>query len=307
MADLSYYSTESVGEILVKSLRFYCDRFSALFLPFLITSLIESVLWNLAFSLIPHFDVQPGFTENFLVQFINYLTFVTPIVVSFALISWVINALPAGLIVKYSSDILERRPSSLISSLKRVTYKIPSLLSVGLIQGLLVILGLVLLVIPGIIIAVVFSLAIQAAIIEDSGIIESLRKSKKLVAKRPLKAFSILLFMFLLTTLGGAVGETLCSRLIIVEGYIRLLIISIAISAAKPLQPIALTYLYYSLSAGQKLEAERGVYPPVYSAPQQMGQKMTRIEYHPKFCYKCGQKLPSDAIYCPRCGVRVKA
>jgi len=307
MLNSSYYPGMSVGKIFIKSLRFYGDRFNALFLPFLIVSLIKSVLWKFAFDLIPQFKIQPGFTENFLVQFITYLTFVIPILVAFSVISWIIDFFPSGLIVKYSSGVLEGRTSNLVASLKTVIYKIFSLLLIGLITGLLVVLGLVLLIIPGIIMAVVFSLAIQVMIIEGSGVLESLRKSRELVSKRPWQAFSVLLFAFLLIAMAGVVGEILCSHLIRTEGYFRLVIISVIISVVKPLQPVALTYLYYSLSVSQKFQEPRKPYQPIFSAPPPIGRKFQElVEYHPKFCFKCGQKLPSDAIYCPSCGVRVK-
>ena len=307
MPNSSYYSAMPVREILVESLRFYCERFNVIFLPFLIASLIKSALWKFAFSLIPHFKIQPGFTENFLIQFINYLTIVIPIIIVFVLASWIIDIFPVGSTVKYSSDILEGRPPSLVSSLKTATSKIFPLLSIELIRGALVILGLVLLIIPGIIVAVILSLAIQVMIIEDLGTFESLRRSRELVAKSPWRAFSILMFVFILTALGGVVGEIICSHLIMVEGYIRLVIISVAVSVVKPIQPIALTYLYYSLSASQRFTVRRETYQIISSAPQQTERELREIiRYYPKFCYKCGQKLPSDAIYCPRCGVKVK-
>jgi len=306
MPNSSHYFSVSTGKILVKSLRFYCERFTALFPPFLIVTLINSVLWKITFDLIPHFKIQPGFTENFLVQFINYLTFMIPLIVVFVLASWIIDAFPTGLVIKHSSDILEGRPPSLASSLKMAASKILSLLSIGLIRGLLVTLGLVLLVLPGIIMAIFFSLAIQVAIIEKSGTFESLQKSKKLASKRPWQVFSILLFVFILTALGGMIGEIVCNHLMI-EGYIRWVIIGIFISVARPLRPIALTHLYYSLNADRKLIETREPFRPISSVPQRREQKLPEISgYHPKFCYKCGQKLPLDAVYCPRCGVRVK-
>jgi len=306
MLNSGYYRM-SAGKILVKSLKIYGNRFNILFFPFLIVSLIKSILWKLAFDLIPQFKIHPGFTEIFLVQFINYLTFVIPIIIIFTLINWVIDVLPSSLIVKYSSDILEGKPSSLMASLKTMTLNLLSLLAIGFIKGLLITLGLVLLIIPGIIMAIVFSLSIQVMIIERSGVFESLRRSRRLVAKRPWQVFSILLFVFLLTVIAGITGEIICSYLIRPEGYVRLLIINIIISVIKPVQPVALTYLYYSLSVSQKsMETRRPYQPVVYAQPRGEQKFWESVGYHPRFCFKCGQRLPLDAIYCPRCGVRVK-
>jgi len=301
------HSRISVAEILGKAFQFYGDKFHILFFPFLLVSLINSVLWKFALDLIPQFKVQLGFTENFLVQFINYLAFVIPILAVFGVISWLIDVFPAGLIVKYSSDIFEGRPSNLAVSFRVVIFKIFSLLSASFITGLLVILGLILLVIPGIIMAVVFSLTIQVIIIEGAGVFESLRRSRELAAKGWWQVFSVLAYTFFLTVIAGVIGEMLCSLLITTEIYFKLIITSIIMSIAKPLQPVALTYLYYSLSAGRKLPEIRKPYPQAVTVPPRMRwETQEPIGFHPKFCYKCGQRLPSDAIYCPRCGVRVR-
>jgi len=303
-----YYSKMSTRKILVESLRFYADRFNILFFPFLILSLAESTLWKFAFDLIPPFKIQPGFTEIFLVHLIDYLAFVIPIIVIFVLISWVINIIPNGIVIKYSSDFLEGRPSSLRRSLRTVAFNIFPLLLTEFIRGLLVILGLILLVIPGIIMAVIFSLAVQVIIIEGLGTFKSLQRSKKLVAKEPWQTFSIFIFIFFLITVAGIGGEILSSYLWIrTELYVKLIITDMILSIAKPVQPITLTYLYYSLKADQKIMETHKIYPQVFPAsPSRERERWELIEFHPRFCFKCGQKLPSDAIYCPRCGVKVK-
>jgi hypothetical protein len=307
MDSYDYSFARSTWGIIVKSLSIYSKRSNVLFVPFLIVGLVNAVLWKLAFEMIPPFVVEPGFTEDFLIRLIDYLTFTIPIIIIFGLISWVIEAIPAGLIVKYTSDAIEGKPASLHSSLKTTASKTILLLSVALIREHLVILGLVLLVIPGIIIAVLFSLAIQLIVIEERGIYESLRRSKEMVTKRPWQAFSILLFVTALTGLGGAIAEIISSDLLMATGYVRLFIINAAVSAVKPLRPIALTYLYYSLRAEERLAAAYRPREPVFPAPQRRERGFpTAAGYHPRFCYKCGQRLPSDAIYCPRCGVRVR-
>jgi len=307
MLNSRHHLAVSAGKILRKSLRFYCSRFNILFPPFLVVSLIKSILWKYAFGLIPRFEIQPGFTENFLVQFIDYLTFLTPMIISLVLISWMIDTLPIGLIVKYSSDILEGRPASLTSSLKTANLKILSLLLIGLIRGLLVILGLVLLIIPGIMMAVIFSLAIQVMIIERAGVFESLRRSRKLTSRGWWQVFAVLAFTFFLTVIAGVMGEMMCSFLFMIERRFKLIIISVIMSIVEPLQPVALTFLYYSLSAGRRLPEAHKPYPSVFTAPPRMKREPEEpVGFHPRFCFKCGQKLPSDAVYCPRCGVKVK-
>ncbi|KYH41354.1 MAG: hypothetical protein AYL33_004520 [Candidatus Bathyarchaeota archaeon B63] len=285
----------STWGIIAGSLSLYSRGFNLLFFPFLTVGLINTVLWKLALDMIPPFVMEPGFTEDFLIRLIDYLTFTTPIVMIFSVISLVIEAIPSGLIVKYASDIIEGKPAGLRSSLDAAASKAIYLLSAALIRDLLVVLGLFLFIIPGIIIAVLFSLATQLIMIEGRGVYGSLRRSKEMAMRRPWQAFSILLFIAVLVVLGAAIAEMISSDLM-VTGYIRLFIINTAISLVKPLQPIALTHLYYSLRAEEGLAAAYRPYRPGFPA----------AGYHPRFCYKCGQRLPSDAVYCPRCGVRVR-
>ena len=307
MLHSSYYSGMPAAKILGKALRFYGDKFSLLFFPFLIVSPIKSLLWRMALDLIPQFKVKPGFTEIFLVEFINYLTILIPILAVFSVISWLIDVFPSGLIVRYSSDIFEGRPSNLKVSFRAVASKALSLLSASFIAGLSVILGFILLIIPGIIMAVVFSLTMPAIIIEGLGGFEGLRRSRELASREWWRVFSVLAFTFLLTVTAAAVGDVMCSLLFVTERYSKLLIMSIIISITKPLQPVALTYLYYSLSASQKPPEIYKTFPQTIPLPPRMNRESQEATvFHPKFCYKCGQRLPLDAVYCPRCGIRVK-
>jgi len=305
MNDFTQYSTISVRKIILESLRLCFNNYDAVFPPFLLTSIVESLLWKVALDMIPSFEIQPGFTENFLVNFIQYLTFVIPLIILFALASWVIDAIPNGLATKYFSERIERRHISFLDSLRATSPSIPRLMLLGLISGILILLGSILLIFPGIIIAVIFSLAIQAMIIEGSGVCESLRKSKNIVLKKPWQASLILLFLLILMSAAGFLGENICARLMIGEIYLRLAIIFIMVSIVKPLQPAAFTYLYYSLSGRLQLPEIYGEHLPSAPTPYREG-KIWIIKYHPNFCYKCGQRLPPDALYCPRCGVRVK-
>jgi len=308
MSNFNYSSVMSAKEILVRSLESYSERFSVFFIPFMITSLIKSILWRFAFDMIPQYQIQLGFTENLLIQLINYLTLAIPMISIFILIGWIIDTIPDALTIKYLSDLLEKRRSpSLTSTLETVASKAPSLISTGIIRGLLIILGLILLVLPGIIMAVIFSLAIPVIIIERTGTFQSLRRSKSLVSRNQWRTFSILLFTFVLTVLAGIIGEIVSSHIMMMEGYIRFVIIGVAIAVARPLQPIALTYLYYSLSAEEWFVVMRKPYPPNFSLPRSSELEIQSVaRYYPKYCFKCGQKLPPDAIYCPRCGVKVR-
>jgi len=262
------------------------DNFVALFFPFLAVSILKCIIWNFAFGIIPRFDVKPGFTEALIVRLLNYLALTLPFIIAFILISRLIDVPPRALIIKYTVNKIRGADARLSenSIFRRIHY----FFLLEFIKETMIILGLFLFVIPGLFMAAIFSLTLQVIVIEGYGIFKSLRISRKATAKAFWTVFSVLMFLFILTILAIIVGEIMCDRLMVSVGYMRLFIIFASISAVKPLQPVSLTHLYLSLSASRDvLEVLHG---PIV---------------HPRFCPKCGQRLPPDAIYCPSCGCKV--
>jgi len=274
----------STRDILVGSFRFYMDNFIALFFPFLAVSILKCIIWNFAFGIIPKFEVKPGFTEALIVRLLNHLAFTLPFIIAFILISRLIDVPPRALIIKYTVNKIGGADANL--SKNSIFRRMPSFLLLEFIKETLIILGLFLFVIPGLIMAVIFSLTLQVIVIEGCGIFKSLRISRRVTAKASWTVFSVITFLFILTILAIIVGEIMCDRLMVSIGYMRLFIIFASISAVKPLQPVSLTYLYLSLSR-DVIEILHG---PIV---------------HPRFCPKCGQRLPPDALYCPSCGCKV--
>ena len=305
------YREPSATEIFSRSLNLYVARFELFLVPFLVTNLVNGVLGLLMYSLLPKFFLPPDFTEEFFLWLINYLANVIPVVAVFAITGWVITTLSSGIAVKCSYDMLEGTPPSLRRGLSFALSSITALLTTGLIVGALTVLGLILFIIPGVIIAVMFSLTVQVIIIERLGVARGLRRSRELVAGRWWKTFAVLLLVLLTTAVAYLAGDAIVGSLgAPFDGAVetaRLVTTSILTSLVQPLQPIALTYLYYSLRIKER-HIRPATQPPAEApiAPAALPTEPSLRRYRPRFCYKCGQKLPSDAIYCPRCGVRAK-
>jgi hypothetical protein len=123
--------------------------------------------------------------------------------------------------------------------------KLLSLLAVSIITGVLIVIGLIAFVIPGIIIAIIFSLVVPAIIIENTGALESLLRSRLLVSHRWLKTFGLLLLLYVII---GIVG-ILVGVISIPFGIAATLVSSILAAFIAPILPIALTLYYYSMIA----------------------------------------------------------
>ncbi|MCW4021482.1 MAG: hypothetical protein NWF14_09705 [Candidatus Bathyarchaeota archaeon] len=269
--------------------------------------MVNDTLGQLRDQFMPKFDFPLNFTEEFLIWLIRYLAFAIPVVAAFAVVGWVIATLSIGVAVKCSSDMLEGRHPSLKRGFGFALSRISSLLTVGFMWGVLIVLGLILFVVPGIIVAVMFSVAVQTIIIEQSDAYESLRRSRKLVAGRWWKTFAVLFSVLLLVAVTQITGVVIGDIFAGPFSNLRWLVASIIASLAHPIYPIASTCLYYSLRTREKLVEPTVPLQPVVPIPQpEIPPAPIQRAFQPRFCYKCGQTLPSDGLYCPRCGVRVK-
>jgi ribosomal protein L40E len=289
------YIELSVVEIFSQSFRLYLICLKSLFIPFLIANIICAVLRSFTSQLIPIFNPPEGSVEEIISWMINYMFIVIGLSALLFVIRWVIAAIVNGLAVKYSSDILEKGQINFKEGVDLVFSRLPSLLAAGLVTGILIASGFILFIIPGIIVAIIFSVAVQAIINERLGVFESLRRSRRLVDHRWKKTFEILfligLVIVMMDVIGGSVGD-----FIDISFYpLGEIFTAIIMSLSQPLMPIALNSLYYSLRTKEK----------VLTQPMQFELKgLTTIR--PNFCYLCGARVPPDAIFCPQCGKRLK-
>ncbi|MEM2995563.1 MAG: hypothetical protein QXI91_06095 [Candidatus Bathyarchaeia archaeon] len=241
----------SVGEILSSTFNLYLSNFIQFFLPFLIAGIIMG-LSNYAitsFFTLPPAPSPRASEEELLSWIIDFLsTFIIMMALLF-LVSWIVGTITAGTVVKYASDQIEQKSSSLSISFKYAMSKFPSLLIAQFIVGLLVVVGLFLFIIGGIIVAIVFSLTFPAVIIEQRGVFESLSRSKKLVSNRWMKIFALMLILGIITVIVGVVASVSTIPLNTIHPIVGSLVSSIISAFISPIFPIATVYLYYAMVA----------------------------------------------------------
>ncbi len=301
----------SVRDILSRSLDIYFGRFEYFLIPSLFSNLANGALWQVMGFFLPSFSLPENYTEEFFLWLINYLAVAIPVFALFALMVWVVSTLSNGITVRCSADRLEGRHVDLRQAVSFTLTNLSSLLAAGFINGVLTLLGFIFFIMPGIIVAVMFSLTVQVVLIERLNAIESLRRSRKLVAGRWGKTFTVLLSVFLIVTvvyvIGDLIGDLIAGSSTQQPFFLRWLITSIVSSIGLPLHPIALTCLYYSMCTREKpTEVKVPIQPTVSAEPPTRLPVPSYLSFQPTFCFKCGQRLPSDAVYCPRCGVQVK-
>lgn len=286
----------SVTEILNNSFSIYLSSIRIFFSIFLALNIANAALAKFILGFLPPFNPLSFSPDGSVTQIINYLVSLTPILSITFLLTWILTNLGCGLVVKCTFDILEGRKVDVKSNFMLTLRSLGKILGVSFLTGVLIISGIILLIVPGIIVAVIFSLSIPALICEQLGVFESLKRSKYLTDGVWWKTFLLLIAVIALLAVSYIFAEILVAVADIRQSIAKITIIIMVISFVEPIYPIGMSCLYYILrrqkSAYQLMNREVA-YP---QRTQDIGVKI---------CYNCGQVLPYDAIYCPNCGLRV--
>jgi hypothetical protein len=157
-----------------------------------------------------------------------------------------------GLAVKYSSDLLEKREANLEDSFNFVLSRLGPLLGAGIVSFVLVVVGLICLLVPGVILAIMFSLVNPLVIIEGVNAFESLGRSKKLVDKRWGITFKISLVVLIIQFIVGGIGSVISGPF----GPSGWVVTSVVGALIGPIFPLVTTLFYYSMRARETRQKE---------------------------------------------------
>jgi len=247
----------SVTEIISLTFNLYRSKFLQFFLPFLILGIIIGVSTYAITSSFPiptppDIPTSPSTTfyyEELFPWFFSLISAIIMISISSGLVFWIVGTTTTGVVTKNASDQIEKGTSNLGVSFNFAISKLPSLLTAQFVAGILIIIGMLLFIVPGIIIALMFSLVIPTIIIEQQGIFESLGRSKKLVSNRWLKTFALLLILGIIVLIVNGAASVLTTPLSTIHPIVNPLITNIISAFVSPIYPIAITYFYYAMVA----------------------------------------------------------
>lgn len=237
----------SLGEIFTRTFKLYSENFTQFLLPFLIAGAIEGAVLVTLESLItvPAILSSTATPQELLNWLPGFLSAILTIAFLTGIVGWVIGSIAQGIAVKFASDALEDKQTTLLSSFNFTLSRLLSLLAVSVITGILIALGLIALIIPGIILAIMFSLVVPTIIIENIGALESLSRSRELVNCRWLKTFGVLFLFQIIIGIVGSIISVLTGSL----GLVGSVASSILVAFIQPILPIGLTLYYYSMTA----------------------------------------------------------
>jgi hypothetical protein len=188
------------------------------------------------------------------------------------LISVVASFWYQGMVVEAVRDIIDGRRDHTIGSLfSAVAPVIAPLTAVGLLAGLGIGIGLLLVIVPGLILATIWAVVIPAVVIERTGVLEAFGRSRDLVRGNGWRVFGVIIVVILLLiVLNGTVNAIVggASDDSFVAYWIADLVVRVLVA---PILALAVTVLYVELRRikGEALaeDTTSGVTEPPPTAP----------------------------------------
>src|SRR6266571_2826650 len=282
----------SLGEVISKTFEVYRRDFAKYFVLFAVVGVIVQVVTTLAQQafVLPILPVNPTpqqFSTWFSALFAAFFLLIAVIFV----VNIVFSTIAEGSAVKLASEQITKGQVNLGASVRFAVSRLLSIWALSIVVGVIVFLGFIALIVPGIILAIMFSLAFPVLLIENKGVLESMGRSRELVSHRWLKTFATFLVLAIVTIVASAIVSAI-SGLVGVAGPV---VDGLLSAFYQPLFPILLTVYYYSnLARITPLPADRMPTGPTTMAQAGM-----------KFCPTCGTQLISSATFCFQCGARL--
>jgi len=147
-----------------------------------------------------------------------------------------------GSAIKLASEQIEKARADLGESIRFAASKLIRIWALSIVVGIIVVLGFIALIVPGIILTIMFSLAFPVLLIENKGVFDSMRRSRELVGHRWLKTFGVYLVLGIIVVvasfIAGAISRPFGVASPVVNGLLSALY--------QPLFPILLAVYYYS-------------------------------------------------------------
>ncbi|MEA2376230.1 MAG: hypothetical protein QOD13_137, partial [Thermoleophilaceae bacterium] len=170
-----------------------------------------------------------------------------------------------GMVVEAVVDILDGRRDHTVGSLfSSASPFIGRLIGAGILATIIVIIGFVLIVVPGLIALTFLALVAPAVVIDRLGVTDALRRSRELVRGNAWRVFGVIVVLFLLqaviggilNAIGGSVSDDSFAGYAVADLIARVLIV--------PLSAIAATVMYVELRRikGEPLAADTAGTPP---------------------------------------------
>jgi hypothetical protein len=214
-------SSIDVGSVIRRTFDIYVDQASVLLPAAAVVFVIEGILSALLIAASPA------------------LVFVSLI------LSLIASTLFTGMVVELVADVRDGRRDADVAQLLRAAVPVlGQLILVGILAGVGIVIGFVLLIVPGLILITIWSVAAPVVVLERPGAMRALGRSRELVRGSGWQVFGVLVVMVILVGVGAAILDSLGSA----AGTGVGLAVSVAVSVlTAPLPALAESVLYFEL------------------------------------------------------------
>jgi hypothetical protein len=167
-------------------------------------------------------------------------------------ISLVATTLFTGMVVQLVADVRDgRRDASAAQLLQSVTPVLGQLVLVAIVVGVAVLVGLILLIIPGLIALTIWSVSAPVVVLERPGRLRALGRSRELVRGNGWRVFGVVFVFFLLIIVVGTTLELLAEALGTGAGIVVRVVVGVLTA---PLSALAAAVLYFELRGPREAE-----------------------------------------------------
>ena len=205
----------------------------------------------------------------------------------------IFSTIAQGSAITLASEQITKGEASLGASIRFAASRLLSIWAVSIIVGIIVFLGILALIVPGIILAIMYSLALPVLLIEKKGVFESMGRSRQLVSHRWAKTFGTFLVLGIIVIIASLIFGAITSPFDIAGTIVN----GILTALYQPLFPVLLAVYYYSnLARTAQAQAPPAQMPMAPSTPLLAGMKP---------CPVCGAQNVSSATFCTKCGAKL--
>ncbi|HZY93655.1 MAG TPA: hypothetical protein VFE98_02205 [Candidatus Bathyarchaeia archaeon] len=233
----------SLGEIISKTFQVYRRDFIKYFLLFAMVGVIIGVVTTLAQNafVLPTLPSNPT-PQQFRDWFPGFLGAIVPLVASIFIVNVVFSPIAQGSSIKLASEQIEKAQADLGTAVKLAVSRLLWMWALSIVVGIIVFLGVIALIVPGIILAIMFSLVLPVLLIENKGVFDSMSRSRELVGHRWLKTFATFLVLGIIVIIASLIVSAITGPL----GVVGPVVNGILSAFYQPLFPILMTVYYYS-------------------------------------------------------------
>ncbi len=161
------------------------------------------------------------------------------------LISLVATTLFTGMVVELVADVQDgRRDASPGQLLRAATPVLGQLILVGIVAGIGIVIGFVLIIIPGLILITIWSVAAPVVVLEHPGVLAALGRSRGLVRGNGWQVFGVILMLYILVGVVSFIIEGAADSAGSGVGIVVRVIVGVLTA---PLPALAAAVLYFEL------------------------------------------------------------